>query len=174
MAEYTYRNLYNYKPKGVMTDDLYNVIRLELGVFVTDIYHQKMEALSDKYDDYDFNTYDREVALFAKVSSTLSDEDIDNLTDYASYYLRNFNTSLFSRSYVIQTEAAMRVIRRLDTMINRLRLDILAKIPTFPTRVDNDPYLAISYYFEGDYYKTWTSFQDFLNDCLDNVKEFSL
>lgn len=174
MAEYTYHNIYSYKPCGVMATDLYNVLRGEIAVFVTEIYHQKMQALTEKYDDYDFNMFEQEVSMFSRISNILLDDDIDNLNDYASYYLRNFNTSLFSRSYVIETESSMRIIRKIDSLINRLKLDIMAKIPDFPTRVDNDPYLAITYHFDGDYYRTWNTFQDFLNDCVDCILDRSI
>lgn len=174
MAEYKFRNLYNYQPSGIISNDLYNVIKIETAIYMTDIYHQKMEELSDKYADYDFERYEREVGIFSRVSNCLNDSSIGNISDYANYFIRNFNTSLFSRSYVLETESTMRVLKKIDTYINRLKLDVMVKIPTFSANVGNDPYMALTYYYSEANNRTWDSFQDFLNTCVDAVKDVLL
>lgn len=174
MSEYKFRNLYNYVPTGIMVNDLYNIIKIETALYITDIYHKKMEALSDKYADYDFERYEREVGIYARVSSCLNDNNIGNLSDYANYFIRNFNTSLFSKSYVIETQATMRVLKRIDTYINRLKLDVMVKIPTFSVNTSNDPYMSLIYYFAEAKNKSFYSFENFLDQCESAINDVLL
>lgn len=168
---YEFKSYYEFEPTHVLKNDLYYAIKNEVGYYFEDAYLRKLDTLSETYDGYASQVVGKQAGVLSRVASYMSDIKVGTIGQYVSYFNRNFNKSIFSQSYIVETQDTMRCLMKIDTLINRLVIDMVIKLVDSLKEMGSDPYMVITTYFEGDHKKVYPDFEHFLLACEQVVNE---
>ncbi len=158
---YEFKSYYEFAPSDNVKDNLYNAIKNEVVHDFQDAYLRKLDTISHTYNEFSSNLVAKQANVLSRVASYMSDIKVGTISQYVMYFNKNFNKSIFSQSYITETQNTMRCLTKIDTLINHLIVTIIVTA----TDKETDPYLLITNYFEKQDKKIYDSFESFLADC---------
>ncbi len=168
---YEFKSYYEFVPTNVIKTDLYYAIKNEVAHYFQDAYLRKLDSLSETYSEYASAVIGRQANVLSRVASYMNDIKVGTIAQYVTYFNRNFNKAIFSQSYITETQNTMRCLMKIDTLINRLVIDMVVKLANATAGV-SDPYIIVASYFELEpNRKQYQNFELFLTACEKVVGE---
>lgn len=168
---YEFKSYYEFEPSHVLKTDLYYAIKNEVGFHFQDAYLRKLDTLSETYSGYASELIGKQANVLSRVASYMSDIKVGTIGQYVAYFNKNFNKSIFSQTYITETQNTMRCLMKIDTLINRLVIDMVVKMVDALQVIGDDPYMMVTTYFDSDNKKLYPDFEQFLLACEQVVNE---
>lgn len=123
--DYQFKSEFNFIESGNLKDDIFNVVKCELSVFLHDKYKVYLDCFCEEDDIKIAKYYSEYYQLLNRLSIVLKDKSITNLNDYVYSFsaMSKGNTSNSSELNTFLT-----ILREFNTLINLFCYDIINSV----------------------------------------------
>ncbi len=164
--EYTYLSKADFSPSGNVQNDLYQVIKLELGYYFEDRYEESMDRYAMATTMAELNQLENESQVIRRVKTPLKDKKIANLQEYISAKRDNLKDGFSSPKDRNQLSVAVDILEKCNKNILQLVYNICQEIKEgIIKKSNNDSYQLIDLYYSKHLSKKFGSFAEFVDSC---------
>ncbi|MBE5734847.1 MAG: hypothetical protein E7361_00115 [Clostridiales bacterium] len=163
---YTYLSKKDYQPSGNLQEDLYQIIKLELGYYFDDLYEESLDAYALASSMAELNYFENESQVIRRVKTPLKDKKIANLQDYITSKRSNLKDGFSSPKDRNQLSTALDILDKCNKNILQLVFNICQEIKEgILKRANNDGYQLIDLYYSKHLSKKFGSFAEYIDNC---------
>ena len=163
---YTYLSKTDYNTTGNIQQDLYQIIKLELGYYFEELYEESLDAFAMAKSVSEMNYYENESQVIRRVKTPLKDKKITNLQDFITDKRNSIKDGFSSQKDRNQLSTAIDILDNCNKNILQLVFNICQEIKEgIIKKANNDCYQLIDLYYSRKLSKKFGSFAEYVDNC---------
>ena len=165
---YTYLSKGDYAFSGILQDDLYHIIRIEMGYYFEEKYEESMDSYALAKTMTELSYFENESQVIRRVKTALKDKRITTLQDYIATKRISLKDGFSSPKEQNQLSVALDILDKCNKNILQLVYNISQEIKEgVLKKSNNDCYQLLDLYYSKKLSKKFGSFFEFIDSCYE-------
>lgn len=167
--KYNYQTKETFEPTKNLQTDLYQIIKLELGYYLSDKYEDSMDRGAEATSLTEMNYWENYCESIRHIKTAFKDKRIDNLQSYSNSKRDGLKDRFLQPKELKQLSVALELIEKVNNSVLQLIYNISEEVKEGSLKKITDCYDLIDTYFSKKFSKKYDSFGDFVNGCYEYI-----